>query len=69
MSLDAVALELAERAATRDGVSVSVWLSRAARREAVRTGIGPSRTQAQLSDAVADETELTEAERQMRAAG
>lgn len=67
MSLDATALSLAERAAARDGLSMSAWLSRAARREAVRTGVGPSVDR--LSDALADEAELIEAERDMRAAG
>ncbi len=67
VSLDATALDLAERSAARDGMSMSAWLSRAARREAVRTGAGP--VVDVLADALADEVELIEAERQMRAAG
>jgi hypothetical protein len=66
--LDATALSLAERAAARDGLSMSAWLSRAARREAVRTGAGPVVVDG-LADALADEAELIEAERDMRAAG
>ena len=67
VSLDATALSLAERAAARDGLSMSAWLSRAARREAVRTSTGP--VVDGLADALADEAELIEAERNMRAAG
>ncbi len=47
---------------------MSAWLSRAARREAVRTGVGPVVDDG-LADAVADEAELSAAERDMRAAG
>jgi hypothetical protein len=68
VSLDATALMLAERAAARDGLSMSAWLSRAARREAVRTGVG-SMAADTVADAQADEAELIEAERAMRAAG
>jgi len=64
--LDVTALNLVERAAARDGMSVSAWLSRAARREAVRTGAGPAGDV--LADALADEAELIEAQR-YRAAG
>jgi hypothetical protein len=46
---------------------MSAWLSRAARREAVRTGVGPAADG--LADALADEADTAEAERQMRAAG
>jgi hypothetical protein len=67
VSLDVTALDLAERAAARDGMSMSAWLSRAARREAVRTGAGPVRDV--LADALADEAELIEARRDLRAAG
>jgi hypothetical protein len=67
LSLDTVALALAERAAAQTGQSVSAWLSRAARREAVRTGVGPAVDQ--LPEAMADEAELAEAERQLRASG
>ena len=68
VSLDATALSLAERAAAREGLSMSAWLSRAARREAVRTGVGPVVDDG-LADALADEAELSEAERDMHAAG
>lgn len=72
VSLDATALMLAERAAAREGLSMSAWISRAARREAVRTGVGLAAARADeaaLPDALADQAELAEAERQMRAAG
>lgn len=74
VSLDDVAHELAERAASLEGLSLSAWISRAARREAVRTGYGPlavakAADAAALEDALADEAEFAEAERQMRAAG
>jgi len=67
VSLDVTALGLAERAAAREGMSMSAWLSRSARREAVRTGAGPVGDV--LADALADEAELIEAQRHMRAAG
>ena len=67
VSLDATALALAERAAAREGVSMSAWLSRAARREAVRTGVGPVTDG--RDEALTDEAEVAEAERQLRAAG
>ncbi|MGH3828090.1 MAG: hypothetical protein ACRDQX_13110 [Pseudonocardiaceae bacterium] len=67
VSLDATALDLAERAAARDGMSMSAWLSRAARREAVRTGVGPVGDV--LTDALADEAELVAAQRDLRSAG
>jgi hypothetical protein len=67
LSLDTVALALAERAAAQTGQSVSAWLSRAARREAVRTGVGQPVDQ--LPEAMADEAELAEAERHLRASG
>jgi len=70
VSFDAVALALAERAAAREGLSVSAWVSRAARREAVRTGAGPVvAADRGLPDALADEAELHAAEEDMRAAG
>lgn len=68
VSLDTTALALAEKAAAREGLSMSAWLSRAARREAVRTGVGPT-TGAVLTEALADEAELAAAERHPRAAG
>ncbi len=69
MSFDSVALMLAERAAAREGLSVSAWVSRAARREAVRTGVGPGARLDPIADALADEAERVAAERDMRAAG
>jgi len=42
VSLDDLALELAHGAADRAGLSLSAWLSAAARREAVRQGSGSS---------------------------
>jgi hypothetical protein len=68
LSFDVTAFDLAERAAAHDRMSVSAWLSRAAHREALRAGyVGPIADA--LADALADEVELAEAERQMRAAG
>jgi hypothetical protein len=74
VSIDDAALALAERAASAKGLSLSAWMSQAARREAVRTGYGPlavtsSAGAAALEDAVADEAELTAAEEDLRAAG
>jgi hypothetical protein len=73
VSLDVTALGMVELAARRDGLSVSAWLSRAARREAVRTGFASGRadeaqTEAQ-TEALADERERELAEEDMRAAG
>lgn len=68
LSLDAAAWEFAERAARDKGVSVSAWMSRAARREAVRAGCAPEKHDAEAL-AVADETELVAAEDELRAAG
>ncbi|MFI5606693.1 hypothetical protein [Amycolatopsis sp. NPDC051903] len=68
LSLDSGALEFAERAARAHGISVSSWLSKAARREAVRTGYTPQRTPAKPA-AEADEAERSEAEKDMRAQG
>jgi hypothetical protein len=74
VTIDETTAVLAERSARREGLSVSAWLSRAARREAVRTGFGPMSVDANavdkaLADAQADEAEFGEAEREMRAAG
>lgn len=74
VSLDDTAHDLAVRAASRAGLSLSAWISYAARREAVRTGYGPlaassSTGAAVIEDALADEAEFAEAERAMRAAG
>ncbi|HJQ48030.1 MAG TPA: hypothetical protein VJ870_17180 [Amycolatopsis sp.] len=70
LSLDAAAVEYAERAAKAHGVSLSSWLSKAARREAVRTGYRgrpPAASVAKL--AAADEAELAAAEKELRAEG
>jgi hypothetical protein len=69
VSLEVGALELAERAARRDGLSISAWLSRAARREAVRTGVGrPTPDEQALAEAINDEAERAAAEAELRAA-
>jgi hypothetical protein len=69
LSLDSGALEFAERAAKAHGISVSSWLSKAARREAVRTGYTP-RTGAQPhQSAEADEVERAAAEVDLSAQG
>lgn len=65
LSLDAHALAMAEQAARREGMSTSAWISRAARREAVRTGAGPCEDV--TDEAVADEPELAAAEEHLRA--
>ncbi len=67
LSLDAAAWSFAEQAAARAGMSPSAWISKAARREAVRTGVGPVPEVAAL--AAADEAELTTAEEELRAQG
>jgi hypothetical protein len=69
ISLDETTHALAEQSARRDGVSLSAWLSRAARREAVRTGAGPVPTPATVAEALADEAELAAAEADLRASG
>jgi len=69
VSLDATTHALAELSARRDGLSMSAWISRTARREAVRLGVGPVRTADALAGALADEVELIAAEEDMRAAG
>ncbi|NNH74384.1 hypothetical protein HLB23_31825 [Nocardia uniformis] len=67
LSLDAAAWSYAEQAAARAGMSPSAWISRAARREAVRTGCGPAPDPVEL--AMTDEAELKAAEEAMRAQG
>ncbi len=72
LSLDVGSLRLAEAAAARAGLSISAWMSRAARREAIRTGYynpraNEDRQAAEL--AAADEAERAAAEEDMRAAG
>ena len=75
VSMDAGTHELAERAARLEGLSFSAWLSRAARREAVRLGAAPVRDadpatpDPALAEALADEAERAAAEEDMRAAG
>lgn len=64
---------MAEAAARRAGLSTSAWMSRTARREAVRTGHGltdpGAADQPALAEALADEADLAAAEEEMRAAG
>ncbi|RDI46714.1 hypothetical protein [Nocardia mexicana] len=67
LSLDAASWSYAEQAAARAGMSPSAWISRAARREAVRTGCVPGPEPTEL--ATADEAELIAAEEAMRAQG
>lgn len=70
LSLDAAAVEFAERAAKQHGVSLSSWLSKAARREAVRTGYRPQARATNAEElAVADEAEAAVAEKDLRAEG
>lgn len=67
LSLDSGALEFAERAAKAHGISVSSWLSKAARREAVRTGYTPQRPEPVVAES--DEAERRAAEKDLRAQG
>lgn len=67
LSLDSGALEFAERAAKAHGISVSSWLSKAARREAVRTGYTPQKPEPAVAES--DEAELNAAEKDLRAQG
>lgn len=71
LSLDVGSLRLAEAAAARAGLSTSAWMSRAARREAIRTGYTPradeDRQAAEL--AATDEAERAAAEEDIGAAG
>ncbi|MGF6882147.1 hypothetical protein ABIA39_002746 [Nocardia sp. GAS34] len=67
LSLDAAAWSFAEQAAARAGMSPSAWISRAARREALRTGCGTVPDPAGF--ATDDEAELVAAEEAMRAQG
>ena len=70
LSLDASAVEYAERAARAHGVSLSSWLSQAARREAVRTGYRAARPAGEAERlAAADEAEVAAAEKELRAEG
>ncbi|RSM37486.1 hypothetical protein DMA12_36565 [Amycolatopsis balhimycina DSM 5908] len=67
LSLDSGALEFAERAAKAHGISVSSWLSKAARREAVRTGYTPQKPELGVPES--DEAERSAAEKDLRAQG
>ncbi|MGY5279898.1 hypothetical protein [Nocardia gipuzkoensis] len=67
LSLDEAAWSYAEQAAARAGMSPSAWISKAARREAVRTGVGP--VSDVTAEAAADAPELAAAEEEMRASG
>ncbi|CAM2955260.1 hypothetical protein SAXI111661_10330 [Saccharomonospora xinjiangensis] len=73
VSLDDGVLAFAEKAAKARGVSVSAWLSRAARREAVRTGFHAAdpRDELRTAEQVAlrDEAELATALEDLRAQG
>ncbi len=72
LSLDVGSLRLAEAAAARAGLSTSAWMSRAARREAIRTGYYTARANEDRQAAelaAADEAERAAAEEDMRAAG
>lgn len=72
-SLDTNTVAMAELAARRAGLSTSAWMSRAARREAVRTGHGLTGSAEVLvaaeDQAKLDEVEAAAAEAEMRAAG
>lgn len=63
LTLDADALELAERAAKLRGISVSALASRAIRNEALRLGAPRHATDSEL-DARHDETERAEMEQE-----
>ncbi|WP_103352817.1 hypothetical protein [Amycolatopsis sp. CA-128772] len=67
LSLDSGALEFAERAAKAHGISVSSWLSKAARREAVRTGYTAQKPEPVVAES--DEAERSAAEKDLRAQG
>lgn len=70
LSLDESAWSFAEQAAERAGMSPSAWISKAARREAVRTGAGPAPGLADVTaEAAADAAEQQAAEEAMRAQG
>ncbi len=71
VTMDAATRQLAEESARRAGLSLSAWLARAARREAVRLGVGPAaRVDGDaLVEALADETDYALAEELQRRAG
>jgi hypothetical protein len=66
-SLDPTTVTLAEKAAARAGLSTSAWLDQAARREALRSGVG--RRRAALLDARLDERERAAGEADVHATG
>lgn len=68
LSLDVDSIALAQRAASRAGLSMSAWFSAAARREAVRLGAGTQWGDA-AADAAADDLDLATAEAELRAQG
>ena len=67
LSIDPTAWALAEAAAARAGSSPSVWLSAAARREAIRLGAGTDWGDAD-AEALAYDGDLAAAEADIRAA-
>lgn len=67
LSLDQTALDMAQAAAAGARMSLSAWLSAAARREAVRMGAGTSWGDV-AGDAAADDADLASAEAELRAA-
>ena len=72
-TLDTNTVAMAELAARHAGMSTSAWMSRAARREAVRTGHGLTDSADVLAaaeeQAKLDEVETVAAEAEIRAAG
>ena len=68
LSIDHTAWALAEAAAARAGISPSAWLSAAARREAVRLGAGTDWGDSE-AEALAQDADLTKAEKELHAAG
>jgi hypothetical protein len=68
LSIDHTAWVLAKAAAARAGISPSAWLSAAARREAVRLGAGMDWGDTE-AEALAQDADLTAAEKDLHAAG
>lgn len=68
-TIDAHTVAMAELAARRAGLSTSAWMSRAARREAVRTGHSLTEVAGAEGQARLDEIERAAAEAEMREAG
>lgn len=69
VTMDAATRQLAEESARRAGLSLSAWMARAARREAVRLGAGPAPADDALAEALADEADHARAEEHQRRAG